>query len=213
MAAPLKLLYPIRRRPTVTHDELAAYWREVHMPAVIAHLTPRRYSVTLFDQRREAPFDGMASVTYDDEERARLEQGRTMPAAVANDGFGDRIEPTDRLEVTEHVVLDGEPPPDAHKLTGLVTARPGVDPRDAWRAWLDDHAPNVAEGLAANGGVRYVVNLADRHRREGRYLGAAELWFVDRDAARAHLSQVGHDRFMDLTEAVLLPGTEIVGIA
>lgn len=212
MAPPLKLLYPIRRRPTVTHDELVTYWREVHMPAVVANLTPRRYTVTVFDQRDGTPFDGMASVLYDDEERGRFEQGRTMPAAVANDGFGDRIEPTDRLEATEHVILDGAPSEAAYKITGLVTLRPGVAIQDAWRAWLDVHVPNVVAGLVDHGGIRYVVNLADRHRREGRFVGAAELWFTDRAAARAHLAGVAHDRFMDLTNATLLGGTEVVGI-
>ncbi|MFN0088897.1 MAG: EthD domain-containing protein [Acidimicrobiales bacterium] len=208
----LKMLFPLRRRPGVTHEQLVSYWREVHMPRVVAHLTPNRYSVTLFDQRPDTPFDGMASVTYDDPDRARREQGRRMPVEVADDGFGDLVEPASRLETTEHVIVDGPRPEGACKLTGLVAAGPGLSLAEGWRLWLDVHAPNVAKGFTDGGGLRYVVNLADQNRGEPPFLGAAELWFSDRDAARRHLAQVPPDEFLTVTKPLLLPGIEVIGI-
>lgn len=210
--APLKMLFPLRRRPGVSHEQLADHWRSVHMPRVIAHLTPNQYSVTLFDQRDGTPFDGMASVTYDDHQRARREQGRRMPAAVAQDGFGDLVEPANRLETTEHIVVDGPRPVGARKITGLVTLRDGVDADAARTSWLADHAPNVAGGFQAAGGLRYVVNFADQNRDVPPFLGVAELWYRDSAASKTHLSALAWDPFMDLILAQLLPGTEIIGI-
>ena len=210
--APLKMLFPLRRRAGVSHEQLVEHWRSVHMPQVIAHLTPNRYSVTLFDQRESTSFDGMASVAYEDHDRARREQGRQMPAAVAQDGFGDLIEPANRLETTEHIIVEGPRPADAHKVTGLVKLRDGVDPEAARQAWIRLHAPNVVAGFEDAGGLRYVVSLADQHRGDPPFLGAAELWYRDSAAARTHLSAVGWDPFMDLTVAEMLHGIEVIGI-
>ena len=210
--APLKMLFPLRRRPGVSHERVVECWRTVHMPRVIAHLTPNQYAVTLFDQRESTPFDGMASVTYDDHQRARHEQGRRMPAEVAQDGFGDLVEPANRLETTEHVVVDGPRPEGARKVTGLVTLNDGVDPAVARASWLGVHAPNVVTGFKAAGGLRYVVSFADQNRDEPPFLGVAELWYRDATASRNHLSGVAWDPFMDLISAQLLPGMEIIGI-
>lgn len=182
------------------------------MPRVVAHLTPNQYSVTLFEERPEYPFDGMASVTYDDPDRARREQGRNMPVEVAQDGFGDLVEPANRLETTEFVILDGPRPAGAHKVTGLVTLREGVELQTGWRSWIDVHAPNVLTGLERAGGLRYAVSLADQNRGAPPFLGVAEIWYRDAAAASAHLSNVKRDSFLDITHATLLRGTEVIGV-
>ena len=210
--AMLKMLFPLRRRTGVSHEEVVECWRSVHMPRVIEHLTPNQYSVTFFNQGDNTSFDGMASITYDDHQLARHEQGRRMTSAVAQDGFGDLVEPANRLETTEHVIVPGPRPADAHKVTALVKLLDGGDAEAARDAWLRLHAPNVAAGFEAAGGLRYVVSIADQHRSEPPFLGAAELWFRDRAAARAHFSAVAPDPFMDLTVAELLHGVEVIGI-
>lgn len=217
---PLTLHVPIRRRDGVTHDEVVRHWRAVHMPAVIAHMTPRHYSVTIFEQpegasaRRDGTvFDGLASVTYDDPAVARREQVTAMPAEVAGDGFGALIRRSDRLQCTAHVIVDGPRPPGCHKIVGLVRPGAGHTVEEGWRCWLEEHAPNVATGFEAGGGLRYVVSLADRHEQDPPYVGLAELWFRDRQAARSHLARVRPDRFLDLTIPTILHGTETIGIA
>ncbi len=206
--------FPIRRRDGVSHDEVVRHWREVHMPAVVAHMSPRSYAVTIFDQRGgSAPYDGMASVVYDDVAVARREQVTDMPAGVAGDGFGRLIRRSGRLECTGHVIVDGPRPAGCHKVVGLVGLGEGHARAEGWRSWLDEHAPNVARRFEAHGGLRYVVSLADRNEDEPAFLGVAELWFEDRAAARSHLAGVAPDRFLDLTTPILLHGTEMIGIA
>lgn len=209
---PLKMLFPLRRLAGVSHDEIVDYWRRVHMPQVIEHMTPIEYSVTFFHQDAHTTFDGLASITYDDHDRGRREQGRQKPDGVALDGFRELVEPPRRSETTEHIIVSGPRPPDAHKVTALVQLRDGDDAEVAWDAWIRVHAPNVAAGFEAAGGLRYVISLADQHRRERPFLGAAELWFGDRASADAHLSAMSPDAFTDLTTTELLHGVEIIGV-
>lgn len=205
--------FPIRRRDGVSHDELVRHWREVHMPAVVAHMTPRSYAVTIFHQRGgTAAYDGMASVTYDDVALARREQVTDMPAGVAGDGFGRLIRRSPRLECTRHVIVDGPRPVGCHKVVGLVALGEGCTRHEGWRLWLGEHAPHVAQGFEAHGGLRYVVSLADRNEDELPFLGVAELWFEDRTAARAHLLGVAPDQFGRVTSATILHGVEVIGI-
>ena len=206
--------FPIRRRDGVTHEALVRHWRGVHMPAVVAHMTPRSYYVTIFDQRGGArPYDGMASISYDDLAVARREQITDMPAGVAGDGFGQLIRRSARLECTSHVIVDGPRPAGCHKVVGLVGLGHGHTRAEGWHCWLDEHAPIVAQGFEANGGLRYVVSLADRNEDEAAFLGVAELWFRDRAAAGAHLAGVPHDRFLDITVPTILHGPEVIGVA
>lgn len=211
---PVTMHFPIRRRDGVSHDQVVGHWRDVHMPAVVAHMTPRSYAVTIFDQQGgTASYDGMASITYDDLAVARREQVTDMPAGVAGDGFGRLIRRSSRLECTRHVIVDGPRPAGAHKVVGLVGIGDAVTTVEAWRCWLDEHAPHVARGFEANGGLRYVVSLADRNEDEAAFLGVAELWFESRAAARSHLAGVAPDRFGAITTATILHGTEVIGIA
>ena len=210
--APLKMLFPLRRLTGVSHDEIVDYWRRIHMPQVIEHMTPIEYSVTFFEQHTGTRFDGLASITYDDHEQGRREQGRHKPPGVALDGFRELVEPPNRLETTEHIIVDGPRPADAHKVTALVKLDDGADAESTHQVWLRDHAPNVANGFEAAGGLRYVVSLADQHRHDPPFLGAAELWFCDRASASAHLAAVAPDPFMALTTAELLHGVEVIGV-
>jgi hypothetical protein len=98
-------------------------------------------------------------------------------------------------------------------VTALVESLDGGDGEAARDAWLRLHAPNVANGFEASGGLRYPVSLADQRRGEPPFLGAAELWFRDRAAASAHLSAVPPDPFMDLTTGESLHGVEVTDAA
>lgn len=215
--AALKIMYPLRRRDEVTHDDLVTCWRDVHMPGVVAHIRPEHYTVTLFQDpgQRVAPeerYDGMAQLWFDDPERGRQMQGRSTPAVVANDGFADLVvSPAVRLDCTEHVIVDGAREEAGFKMVALVSARPGVDLDRLRHHWLDVHAPNVASNLVASGGLRYVVNIADQGRSDKPYAGAAELWYRDKAAWKAHA--VSDDGFNGLARAVFLfAAEELIGI-
>jgi hypothetical protein len=220
MTRPVKSLTVATRREGVTHEQLVATWRSPHAPGVLAHMAPDRYAITFFDPRDgRAPFDGMAALTFEDAERAGAVTGRNTPAAVAGDGWVDLVQlPMVRLTVAEHVIVAGPDGPAsaaereaAFKMTFLVSAREGVEPSRIQRHWLELHAPNVASGFVAAGGVRYVVNLVELADRPGDatpLVGVAELSYRDRDAARAH--RIADDGFNALTTGIALPGRELV---
>jgi hypothetical protein len=219
MTGPVKSLALATRRAEVTHEQLVAAWRSPHAPGVVAHMAPSRYAITFFDPRDgRAPFDGMAALTFEDADRARAVTGRNTPAAVAGDGWVDLVQsPLVRVNVTEHVIVAGADGTAskaqreaAYKLTFLVSARDGVEPDRIQRHWLELHAPNVASGFVAAGGVRYVVNLVDQSG-DPPYVGVAELSYGDRAAARAH--HIADDGFNALTTGIALPGQEFVVVS
>ena len=53
-----------------------------------------------------------------------------------------------------------------------------------------------------------MVNLADGSAGEPPFAGVAELWYRDREAARAH--RISDDGFIALTDGIALPGHEYV---
>jgi hypothetical protein len=179
-------------------------------------MRPDGYTLTFFEPGDgQRAFDGMATLVYHDAERAAAHTGRNIPAVVAEDGWADLVDlPNVWLQVSEHVMVPGphgEATPEeregAYKLTFLVRGREGVDPAQVRGHWLDLHAPNVASGFVAAGGVRYVVNLVERAAGSD-VLGVAELLYRDRASARAH--RIAEDGFDDLTTGVALPGHEVV---
>jgi len=212
---------PLRRASGVSHDQLVAHWRDVHAPGVRAHMRPDRYAITFFDPRGgRAPFDGMASLAYDDAAFGVAHTGRHTPAAVVADGFGERVEvPLARTRVVEHVIVAGPAGPGgpaatveereaAFKMTFLVSANPGEDLASLHRHWLEVHAPNVASAFIPAGGVRYVVNLADPSVPRRAFAGIAEIWYRDQATAKAH--RVDEDGFNDRSTRIALPGREWV---
>ncbi len=219
MPAPVKTYTIARRRDGVTHDDLVGCWRSVHAANVVEHMAPDGYTLTFFDPRGgKTPWDGMAELRYHDAERAARVTGGNIPAVVAADGWADRVAlPNAWLRVSEHVVIagpgaSGAPATAAEreaafKLTFFISARPGVDPDRLRRHWLDIHVPNFASGFVASGGVRYVVNLAERTANTD-LVGVAELSYRDRAAAESH--QPADDGFKDLIVLRAYPGQEHV---
>ncbi len=212
----LKFVFFVKRADHVTHDELVGHWQEVHLPGVSEHLRPDHYRVTLFDQRAETPFDGMAALWYADAERGRHMLGEGSPVAVRDDGFLERVQtPLVSLECEEHLIVDGPRPEEALKVTGLVSAKSGIDRQDIYQHWLDVHAPNVARELRSTaGGLRYAVSFATQGPSEPEFAGMAELWYQSADASRAHAEKLEDDGFGRYTgAATMLIGREIVGVA
>lgn len=66
----IKLVYCIRRKPGLTHDEFLRYWVEVHGPlgARIPGLRKlvQSHAVVVPGDNRPADFDGMAELWFDD---------------------------------------------------------------------------------------------------------------------------------------------------
>ena len=211
----LKLVVLVKRGEGVSHDELVTHWQERHMPAVIEHVQPQRYSVTFFDG--DASYDGMASLWFEDAEKAKRWYTTADLATALNDGF---FAVTDQKPVVlvceEHVIVDGPHPAETVKVTGLLRRKPEVDADTFYQSWLEDHVPNVAGALEATpGGLRYVVSHATLGGSKPAYAGLAEVYYTDGEAASAHMRKLGADNFLKHTQqpAEFLNGYEVVGIA
>ena len=211
----LKLVVLVRRADSVTHDQLVAHWRDVHMPNVIEHQRPDKYRVTFFEEGVDAPFDGMAALWFQDDERARRLMSGDSSEKIPDDGFGALIhKPPVVLACEEYVPVDGPQPKDALVVTGLVRRKPEIDPDVFFKSWLDDHVPNVAGALNKTpGGLRYVVSHATRGGPDPAIAGIAEVYYTGRDAAKEHMGQLGPDNFMKYVRSPgFLNGYQVVGI-
>ena len=102
-----------------------------------------------------------------------------------------------------------------YKVTFLVPARDGVEVDEAFRHWLEVHAPNVRGVMTEIGGLRYVVNHSVNPANEP-YMGMAELYFADPDGWEAYKSTVTEDgfgAFVDIKRMVVLRSrTQMIGI-
>ncbi|GIX47285.1 MAG: hypothetical protein KatS3mg131_1496 [Candidatus Tectimicrobiota bacterium] len=198
----VKMLYLIRRRPGVSHDELVMHWFAYHMPAVIraqqeaaaaGRPHARRYLVTLFDAAAEGelPWDGVAQLWWDAPPPRPPQPHGTTP----RDTFQQRAEPYLPWATTEYVVLAGTeflatapltlnapPYPSTRsgfvRFTFLVKAKAGTNYAAFFDHWLHVHVPNVKATLEQAGGFRYAVSLSLTPEAEP-YAGMAELYFPD----------------------------------
>lgn len=110
----IKLIYCIRRREDLTHEEFSRYWREVHAP--IAARIPgllklvQNHARRIPGDRREPDFDGVAELWF--ESPRSLLEARNSPAWMASgEDEANFIAPTGfaYLVVEEHEI---EPDPD-----------------------------------------------------------------------------------------------------
>jgi uncharacterized protein (TIGR02118 family) len=80
----VKGMFVVTRVPSMSHDEFVKYWRDVHAP--IAKQMPglRRYKINPASggaDGGEAPFDGIAELSFDDQ--AAYEAGFGSPEGQA----------------------------------------------------------------------------------------------------------------------------------
>jgi len=204
----LKMVFLVKRTDGVSHDQLAAHWLNEHAPGVRDHMRPDHYSVTIFRQRDDTPFDGMAVLWFADHERGPR-VFKNAPEPVANDGFVSLTDDFVRMDSTEHVIVDGPRPEGAVKMVYPVAMRPGADPDETRAYWLDVHAPLVAKSMEqTDGALRYVVTQQNDVER-GPFAGIAELWYDNVDAIRAQGAVLEPDDFAAYaTTASPLMGTE-----
>lgn len=219
MSSLLKLVVLVRRREDVSHDELVARWLDVHLPAVIKHVQPDQYRVTIFDASEDATdgaaYDGMAVLWFKDAEKARRWYTTSDLATALGDGFFEMTNQKPVILVcSEHVIVDGPRPPGAVKVTGLLRRKSDVDADTFYKSWLEDHAPNVSGTLNSTpGGLCYVVSHATLGGSKPEYAGLAEVYYADPAAASAHMRQLGPDNFLSYTQpAEFLNGYEVIGI-
>lgn len=230
----VKIIYLIRRRPNVTREQLIAHWFANHMPKVIANQQrsaaqgrrhAHRYIATLFDERPDRVWDGMAQLWWDEP----LPRPKAPHGASPTDSFQEKAEPYLPWTTEEYVVMDGELPLEPltldnafpctrsgfYKKSFLVKAKPETDFAAMFAHWLEVHVPNVRSCMEQVGGFRYCVSTSLDPENEP-YAGLAELYFHDAegwDAYKRINRADGMEQFVDLGN-MYTPGssTEMVGI-
>jgi len=154
----LKLILFGKRRPGLKPAAFQDYWRSRHAELVRSIPGLRRYvqNHTLLSvyERREPAVDGVAELWFDDEACLRQALGSSQMAAVRSDEprLLDRAS-LGSLIATEHLVMDGQPPPDAVKQISLLTRRRDLSVEDFQSYWRDKHS---AVASAIPGMRRYV---------------------------------------------------------
>ncbi len=233
-----KMMYLIKRRPSVSREELVANWFANHMPSVIqgqkdagekGRPHASRYVASLFepDRKGEHPWDGVAQLWWD-KPQPKME---TPHGTTPRDTFQQKAEPYVPWATTEYVIMDGsekiaaepntlnDPFPCTRsgffKINFLVAAKDGTDFDKFFAHWLNAHVPNVTSTMEEVGGFRYVVSHSIDPQNEP-YAGMAELYFPD-PSGWARYNEVikpdGMEEWVDGWGTVVQAGlTEMIGL-
>lgn len=231
-----KMIYPIKRRPAVSREELVVHWFANHMPWVIEQQTrlaeqrkpaALKYIATLFDAHPKYghAWDGMAQLWFDEPPPAPDEPFGTEP----KDSFQQHAEPYVPWATVEYVVMEPGLPVEPltlnapfpatrsgfYKVSFLVKANTGTDYDALYAHWLDVHVPNVRSVMGEVGGFGYAVSLSINPLEEP-YAGLAELYFPDDsgwERYKAVIKPDGMERWVEAKGTVVLGArTEMIGI-
>ena len=212
MPAMLKLVGFLKRRRGMTPEAFQAHWRERH--AELGRKLPglRRYvqNHTLLSgyRDREPVWDGVVELWFDDLVAFRSAWASDEMAPIREDepGFLD-LPACGGILAEEHVILDGEAPPDGVKLISFLTRRADLDVPAFQRYWRERHGP-VAARIP---GMRRYVQC---HTRIDSYGADAQLtcdgvplaWFDSTDALRASAPSEAYARTREDEAKFLEPG-------
>lgn len=102
------VVFLVKRNPSMTPEEFAAYWIEDHTPltAKVPGLRSYRCYPATGPQDTTPPFDGIAVLTFDDEAayRAAL-AGPEFTAALADAPTFQDTDATTSFFATEHLIV------------------------------------------------------------------------------------------------------------
>lgn len=189
------MIFPVRRKTGVSHEEFIAYWFAHHMPFTIDMMGDRGwgYIGTVFKtaQDGEHAWDGMAQMFLDQPLSNPPEGFGATPA----DSFHDRaVQPYFGWATQEFVILDGSeklpvqpltlaaPFPTSRsgffKVVNFVSAPEKGNPQNFQSDWLDTRAERVSSAMQQTNGFRYVVSVSLETDTETR-AGLEELYFSD----------------------------------
>lgn len=179
-----------KRKPGISVDAFADYWRTTHAEIVTKLPGIRKYvqSHTLASGYRkgEPVYDGIAELWFDDTQVMRtLVQTPEYAAVRTDEGNFIDLSTMGSIITEEHVIKDGRVPPGGVKNIAFITHKPGMFIEAFQQYWRDVHGPLGASIPVVR---RYVQSHTRRAIYEsGRtpaYDGVALTWFDDTHAMR-----------------------------
>lgn len=159
----IKLIVAIKYKVDRSQEACRRYWIEQHGPLVLKLAGLKHYVQSHRVQGEEdignAPYDGFASLWFENEGVARQQLASPQMAALKADGdyFADPAG-TQRLLAREVVMRDVSEQEDALKLVTFNYRKPGLSARMFQDYWENRHGPLVLRNFAAL--RRYVQNHA-----------------------------------------------------
>ena len=163
----------LKRRTDLPQSLFFDWWLGQHSP--LAEQLPglRQYIISLTADEQEGPFDGMAELWFDD--LAAADAAFASPAGQAARADAEaHVARRERLNLTEHTIIDHPAPPHFKFAAGLK--RRADMSREAFAQWwLERHVPYVKRFPAVR---KYRVSLVESGP-ETVVDGLAEVWFDD----------------------------------
>jgi uncharacterized protein (TIGR02118 family) len=163
----------LKRRPDLAQPPFFAWWLGQHR--ALAEQLPglRRYIISLAADAQEGPFNGMAELWFDDLAAADAAFASLAGQAARADAEA-HVARRERLNLTEHTIID-HPAPPRFKYTAGLKRRADMDREAFVHWWLERHVPYVKRFPAVR---KYRVSLVESGP-ETVVDGVAEVWFDD----------------------------------
>src|SRR5499427_7217878 len=168
-----RLVFYLKRRPALSQSLFFDWWLGQHR--ALAEQLPglRQYIISLAADTQEGPFDGMAELWFDD--LAAADVAFASPAGQAAHADAEaHVVRLERLQLTEHTIIDHATPPRCKFAAGLKR-RTDMSRAEFARWWLERHVPYVKKFPAVH---KYRVSLVESGP-ETAVDGLAEVWFDD----------------------------------
>jgi uncharacterized protein (TIGR02118 family) len=163
----------LKRRADLPQPVFFAWWLGQHK--ALAEQLPGlcQYTISLAADAQEGSFDGMAELWFDD--LAAADTAFSSPAGqVARADADAHVARRERLNLTEHTIID-HPAPPPFKYTAGLKRRADMSREAFAHWWLERHVPYVKRFPAAR---KYRVSLVESGP-ETVVDGLAEVWFDD----------------------------------
>jgi uncharacterized protein (TIGR02118 family) len=161
----------LKRRTDLLQPVFFDWWLGQHR--ALAEQLPglRQYTISLAAEAQDGPFDGMAELWFDDlaaADAAFASSAGQMARADADAHVARR----ERLNLTEHMIID-HPAPPRFKYTAGLKRRDDMSREAFAQWWLERHVPYVKKFPAVR---KYRVSLVESGP-ETIVDGLAEIWF------------------------------------
>jgi uncharacterized protein (TIGR02118 family) len=168
-----RVVFYLKRRTDLCQPLFFAWWLGQHR--ALAEQLPglRQYTISLAADAQDGPFDGMAELWFDG--LAAADVAFASPAGQAAHADADtHVVRRERLNLTEHTIID-HPTPPRFKYTAGLKRRADMSREAFAHWWLERHVPYVKRFPAVR---KYRVSLVESGP-ETVVDGLAEVWFDD----------------------------------